>query len=232
MKTLTRPSDAPSGAHSPTRRTRLRQLCAVAVVVPALTLAACSGESAVTADPTAPASTTSAATSTTSTTTAPTTDTAMPSVTTSTPPQQPRSFTAVMKTFRDPALGHVVTVGTVSRNVPWPKGNPASEAAFEIVGVYVKVTAGSRYSASIDPSMFVLTTANPSEIPSTSQFGTTLGKPFPTVQRGQTGAGWLFFKVDRGSKSPMTLYLVRPTYKVSTTGATLPATRNGVQVTK
>jgi hypothetical protein len=227
MKTLTRPSDAPFQ----TRRTRLRQLCAVAVVLPALGLAACSGESAVTADPTAPASTTSAATSTTSTT-APTTDTAMPSVTTSTPPQQPRSITAVNKTFGDRALGHVVTVGTLSRNVPWPKGNPASEAAFEIIGVYVKATAGSRYSASINPSMFVLTTANPSTIPSTSQFGSTLGKPLPTVQRGQTGSGWLFFKVDRGSKSPMSIYLVRPTYKVSTTGQTLPGTRYGVQVTK
>ena len=229
MKTLTRRSNAPST----TPGTRLRQLCAVAVVVPALTLTACSGESPVTADPTAPATTASAA-ATTSTTppTTSATPTGTPSTTaTDEPTSGPRVNSAVGKTFTDRGMGHAVTVGTVSRDIPWPKGNPVSEDAFEIVGVYVKARAGARYSATIEPSMFALATKTGLVEP-TTQFGATLGKPLPVAKRGSTTEGWLFFKVDRGAEGPTTLYLRRPAYAVSTTGATLPATRYGVQITK
>ena len=233
MKTLTRRSDAPPT----TSRTRLRQLFSVAVVVPALTLTACSGESPVTADPTTPATSASAA-ATTSTTTAgtstTTTSSATPSATPTASPDPtsgPRVNAAVGKTFTDRGMGHAVTVGTVSRDIPWPKGNPVSEAAFEIVGVYVRARAGARYSATIEPSMFVLST-NTGLVEPTTDFGTTLGKPLTVAQRGKTTEGWLFFKVDRGAEGPLTLYLRRPAYAVSTTGATLPATRYGVQITK
>ena len=136
------------------------------------------------------------------------------------------------KTFTDRGMGHVVTVGTVSRDIPWPKGNPVSEDAFEIVGVYVRGRAGSRYSATIEPSMFALTSADKGLVEPTTQFGSTLGKPLGVAQRGTTSEGWLFFKVDRGAKAPLTLYLRRPAYSVSTTGAKLPATRYGVQIAR
>ena len=229
MKTLTRRSDAPST----TPGTRLRQLCAVAVVVPALTLTACSSESPVTADPTAAATTASAA-ATTSTT--PPTTSATPTGTASTtatePTSGPRVNSAVGKTFTDRCMGHAVTVGTVSRDIPWPKGNPVSEDAFEIVGVYVRSKAGGRYSATIEPSMFALTTADKGLVEPTTQFGSTLGKPLGVAKRGSTSEGWLFFKIDRGAKDPLTLYLRRPAYAVSTTGATIPATRYGIQVAR
>jgi hypothetical protein len=229
MKTLTRRSDAPST----TPGTRVRQLCAVAVVVPALTLTACSSESPVTADPTAAAATASAA-ATTSTT--PPTTSATPTGTASTtatePTSGPRVNSAVVKTFTDRFMGHAVTVGTVSRDIPWPKGNPVSEDAFEIVGVYVRSKAGGRYSATIEPSMFALTTADKGLVEPTTQFGSTLGRPLGVAKRGGTSEGWLFFKVDRGAKAPLTLYLRRPAYAVSTTGATIPATRSGIQVAR
>ena len=198
MKTLTRRSDAPST----TPGTRLRQLCAVAVVVPALALTACSSESPVTADPTAAATTASAA-ATTSTT--PPTTSATPTGTASTtatdePTSGPRVNSAVGKTFTDRGMGHAVTVGTVSRDIPWPKGNPVSEDAFEIVGVYVRSKAGGRYSATIEPSMFALTTADKGLVEPTTQFGSTLGKPLGVAKRSSTSEGWLFFKVDREQK--------------------------------
>ncbi len=80
--------------------------------------------------------------------------------------------------------------------------------------------------------MFALTTADTGLVEPTTQFGSTLGKPLGVAKRGSTSEGWLFFKVDRGAKAPLTLYLRRPAYAVSTTGATLPATRYGVQVAR
>ena len=237
MKTMTPRSDAPATPSRP----RLRRLCAAAVVVPALALAACSGESPASTPGASAASTpgssgttsaTSSATTASATPSATATPTPTPTTTAPSPSSLPRTNTAVSKVFADRGLGHGVTVGTISRNVPWPKGNPVSEAAFEIVGVYVKVRAGARYSATIEPGMFALATADPSLVEPATQFGSTLGKPLAVATRGMTTDGWLFFKVDRGAKTPFTLYLRRPAYSVSTTGASLPATRYGVTITK
>src|SRR6478735_508496 len=116
----TRPSTA-SGA-------RLRRLAVAGLVAPVVALAACSGESPVTADPTAPAGTTPAATSTstTSTTTAAPT-TAAP--TTAAPAKySTRTIKAVIK---DPQLGHTITALRISRGLPFPKNQPVGAEAYE-----------------------------------------------------------------------------------------------------
>ncbi|MEO7752156.1 MAG: DUF4352 domain-containing protein [Terracoccus sp.] len=242
MKTLTTRPRSPRG--------RSRWL--LAGVAPLVLATACSTQAPVTSvgptdaasaatgttapGPSTPGETSASSMSPTPSSSSPTT-TATPSPTTTTKPAVgavggSRVNTALMKVFADRGMGHRVVIGTVSRNIPWPAGNPVSEEAFEIVGVYLSVKAGGRYSASVAPAMFALGTADPSLVEPTTEFGSTLGKPLGTVARDQTGTGWLFFKVDRGAKEPFTLYLRRPAYKVSTTGKTIPATRYGAWITK
>ncbi|TQN46622.1 hypothetical protein FHX52_3350 [Humibacillus xanthopallidus] len=210
MKTLTRSSDAPST----TSRTRLRQLCAVALVVPALTLAACSGESAVTADPTAPATTT----------TAPATETATPT----TPPPaavEKVSYKNINAVIKDPDLGHTITATRIARHLKWPAGQPVGAEQFEIVGVRVRFEAGTRYSATLDPSMLSLIAANPKQtVPSTTEFkGLWSTKDLTKATREQWSSGWVFFKVNRGTTSALTLAFNRPAYQVSTTDKAINA---------
>jgi hypothetical protein len=144
-----RPSTAPS--------TRLRRLAVIGLVAPAVALAACSGESPVTADPTAPSGTTAA----TSTTSAPTETSASPSTTTAPstaatdgPATDKVAYTSIKAVIKDPDLGHTITAVRLARHLKWPSGQPVGAEQFEIVGVRVTAAAGSRYSASIDPSMF------------------------------------------------------------------------------
>ncbi|HET7801186.1 MAG TPA: hypothetical protein VFL38_12240, partial [Humibacillus xanthopallidus] len=219
---MTRSSDAPST----TSRTRLRQLCAVALVVPALTLAACSGESAVTADPTAPATSTGAATTTatTTTTTAPATGTATPT----TPPPaavEKVSYKNINAVITDPDLGHTITATRIARHLKWPAGQPVGAEQFEIVGVRVRFEAGTRYSATLDPSMLSLIAANPKQtVPSTTEFkGLWSTKDLTTATREQWSSGWVFFKVNRGTTSALTLAFNRPAYQVSTTDKAINA---------
>ncbi|TQM62053.1 hypothetical protein FBY41_2079 [Humibacillus xanthopallidus] len=222
MKTLTRSSDAPST----TSRTRLRQLCAVAVVVPALALAACSGESAVTADPTAPATSANAATTpaTTTTTTAPATETATPT----TPPPaavEKVSYKNINAVIKDPDLGHTITATRIARHLKWPSGQPVGAEQFEIVGVRVRFEAGTRYSATLEPSMLSLIAANPKQtVPSTNEFkGLWSAKDLSTATREKWSSGWVFFKVNRGTTSALTLAFNRPAYQVSTTDKAIKA---------
>jgi hypothetical protein len=229
MKTLTRPSDAPST----TSRTRLRQLCAVALVVPALTLTACSGESAVTADPTAPATSTSAATTTTTTapTTVPTT-TAAPT----TPPAAADkvSYKNINAVIQDPDLGHTITATRIARHLRWPAGQPVGAEQFEIVGVRVRFEAGTRYSATLEPSMLSLIAAKPKQtVPSTNEFkGLWSTKDLGTATREKWSSGWVFFKVNRGTSSALTLAFNRPAYQVSTTDKNIKAKTFTVTLSK
>jgi hypothetical protein len=50
--------------------------------------------------------------------------------------------------------------------------------------------------------------------------------------RSKTTAGWVFFKVDRGTTKALRLGFNRPAYSVSTTGKKLPAKTFGVVLTK
>ena len=211
----TRPSTA-SGA-------RLRRLAVVGLVAPVVALAACSGESPVTADPTAPAGTTPAATSTstTSTTTAAPT-TAAP--TTAAPVKY--STRTVKAVIKDPQLGHTITAMRVSRGLPFPKNQPVGAEAFEIVGVKVEFAAGSRYSASLDPKMLTLIATNP------KQNVAPTADPLLTTKRDERDRGWVFFKVDKGTTTALRLAFNRPAYAVSTTDKNIPAKTFSVVLTK
>ncbi|HET8988401.1 MAG TPA: hypothetical protein VFN43_07800 [Humibacillus sp.] len=220
MKTLTRRSDAPST----TSRTRLRQLCAVAAVVPALALTACSGESAVTADPTASVTSSAAATATTAPTTEPTTETATPT----TPPPaavEKVTYKNINAVIKDPDLGHTITATRIARHLKWPAGQPVGAEQFEIVGVRVRFEAGTRYSATLEPSMLSLIAANPKQtVPSTNEFkGLWSAKDLATATREKWSSGWVFFKVNRGTTSALTLAFNRPAYEVSTTDKNIKA---------
>ena len=233
MKTLTRRSDAPST----TSRARLRQLCAVAAVVPALTLTACSGESPVTADPTAPATSASVAATTSATTTAPTTQPTTEAVTPTTPPPaavERSTYKSINAVIKDPALGHTITATRIARNLKWPAGQPVGAEQFEIVGVRVRFEAGSRYSATLEPAMLSLVASNPKQtVAPTNEFkGLYNAKELTKAGRDETTSGWVFFKVNRGTTSALQLAFNRPAYEVSTTDKNLPAKTFTVVLTK
>jgi hypothetical protein len=222
---LARPTTA-SGA-------RLRRAAVIGLVAPVVALAACSGESPVTADPTAPTGSASASAGTSATPSA-TTTTATPSTTGDQAPVDRTSTTVVTAKLTDPDLGHTISASRVVRNLTWPSGQPVGAKQFEIVGLWVTLKAGSRYSASIDPSMLSLVAANPAQkVVPTSEFGrrwnaTTL-KP---ANRAQATAGWVFFKIDRGTTKALSLGFNRPAYSVSTTGKKIPAKTFSVVLTK
>lgn len=227
MKTSAPATTSPSTASG----ARLRRLAVVGLVAPVVALAACSGESPVTADPTAPAGTTPAATSTstTSTTTAAPT-TAAP--TTAAPVKY--STRTVKAVIKDPQLGHTITAMRVSRGLPFPKNQPVGAEAFEIVGVKVEFAAGSRYSASLDPKMLTLIATNPKQnVAPTAEFGKAYkADPLLTTKRDERDRGWVFFKVDKGTTTALRLAFNRPAYAVSTTDKNIPAKTFSVVLTK
>ncbi len=216
MKTSAAAPTRPSTATS----TRLRRLAVVGLVAPVVALAACSGESPVTADPTAPVGTTRA----TSTTSEPT-ETSAPPTTTQDAPTDRSVSTAVTATIKDPDLGHTITARRVVRHFSWPSGQPVGAKQFEIVGVWVTLKAGTRYSASVDPSMLSLIAANPKQtVVPTTEFARRWGAtPLKTAKRAQRTGGWVFFKVDRGTTSALSLAFNRPAYQVSTTDKNIGA---------
>jgi len=134
-------------------------------------------------------------------------------------------YTPIKATIQDPDLGHTITATRLARHLRWPSGQPVGAEQFEIVGVRVRVTAGSRYSANVTPSMFSLVPSTPRQnITPTSEFSQRWGAvPLKPAQRSQTTSGWVFFKVDRGTASALQLVFNRPAYQVSTTGKTIPA---------
>ena len=71
--------------------------------------------------------------------------------------------TKIAASITDPDLGHTIKADSVVRHFPWPAGQPVGAKQFEIVGVWVSVAAGSRYSASIEPSMLSLVAASPAQ---------------------------------------------------------------------
>lgn len=212
---------------------RLRRLSVVGLLAPVVALAACSGESPVTADPTAPAGVTSSTTEAAATSTSPAT--APPSTTSDAAAPVDKMVTkTITATLKDPELGHTITARRLVRNLSWPSGQPVGAKQFEIVGVWVTLKAGSRYSASVDSSMLSLVAASPAQsvVPTsefTKRWGATVLKP---AKRSQTTAGWVFFKVDRGTTSALKLGFNRPAYQVSTTGKKLPAKSFNVVLTK
>jgi hypothetical protein len=197
---------------------------AVGVLAPLLAVAACSADDPITAQRRA-ASQGSTAGSTGAAATTPETPT------TTADASKPVE-TALKVQLKDTDLGHVVTPIRMVRNATWPAGNPVAEASFEIIAIEVQVATGSRYSASVQPWMFSLSTTKNRRTAPTTEFGELLGAPLPAANRAEKKKGWLYFKVDRGSESTVTLFLKRPEYKVSTTGKTLPAKSFSVVLAK
>lgn len=204
--------------HAPSARTtaplkRLRRLVAIGALTPLLAVSACSGDDPITAQTPAGASTGAADNGSTGTAaTEATGATASPTAT----------ATAIKAVITDPQMGHSVTATKLVRNVPWPEGNPVGEASFEIVAVEIKWKAGARYSADLRPWMLTLSTSKTPYAVTTTEFGALQGTPLVAVARNMERTGWVYFKVDRGSGSKVTLSLQRPEYKISTTGKTLP----------
>lgn len=199
---------------------RWSRTAAVAVVAaPLLVLGACSGETPGTTATvpvgagTAP-TVTGRSEPTTGTTAAPTPTTLRPK-----------------GSITDDVLGHVITPTRVVVNLPWPDNHPVAEEHFELVGVEVKVQAGSRYSASVTPELFTLKTAAPEAVPATNEFKGALGKELGTVKRGQTQTGWLIFKIEKGAATALELRYNRPAYDVKTTGTSIPAKTFSLRLT-
>ena len=199
MKTLTRPSDAPST----TSRTRLRQLCAAAVVVPALALTACSGESPVTADPTAPA---------TSASDRPRRPRPRRRRRSPRPRRPPRR-----RHRRPPSSGRPTRTSTRSSRTPTSatrSPRPASPATSSGRRVSPSAPSSSRSSACAcassraratprpsSPSMLSLVASNPKQtVAPTNEFkGLWSAKELTKANRDETTSGWVFFKVNRGT---------------------------------
>lgn len=230
MKTSAPASARPSTTSGP----RLRRLAVVGLVAPVVALAACSGDPAVTADPTAPAGTTPSSASSSAASTAGTTSSSTTSAPTASPTSAAvrRTNVAVKASLKDPVLGHSMRVTKLSRNMPYPNGNPVASANFEIVGVYVVVSTGDRYSATVTPAMFSLRAVpSTNQIFSTTEFRTAFkGSLSPVVKRNQTRSGWLFFKMDKGAGKNFVLAFHRPPYVVSTTDTTIPTKAIGVTI--
>lgn len=211
---MTTQTHAPSARPTP-RSARLRRFVAVGALAPLLAAAACSGDEPITAQRRAASQAATGAS-----TGLPATES---TTTTATPTGKPTATTKPVKAvINDPQLGHFITPTKLVRNVPWPAGNPVGEENFEIVAVEVQLKAGTRYSADLAPWMLSITTDKTKFATTTTEFGTLLGPPLATALRGKTTAGWVYFKVDRGSGSAVTLHVNRPEYKVSTTGKTIP----------
>ena len=208
---------------------RLRRLAVVGLAAPVLALAACSSEAPVTADPTAG----STAGTTPPTSSATSSASGSTEATTSTAPAQ-TTYVDTNAVIKDPTLGHVITATRVARNLTWPAGNPVASQEFEIVGVRVRVQAGDRYSASVDPSMLTLVATSPNQTVSpTAEFSQRWqAAPLTKVDRGGTGSGWVFFKVNRGTTTSLRLAFNRPAYQVSTTDKKIDAHNFWVQLTR
>lgn len=216
-KPRTRPA-RPGPARLPLRR------AAVAVgVAPFIVLGACSGES--------PITTTTASVPPAEGTTAATTDSGATSTTSATPAPTPTTV-AAKGSIKDDVLGHVITPTKVVVGLPWPDNHPIAEEHFELVGVELKVQAGSRYSADVTPDMFALKTSAPDAVPATNEFKGALGKELGTVKRGTTGSGWLIFKVEKGTASTLELRYNRPAYDVKTTDKAIKAKTFTLKLTR
>ncbi len=218
MTATTTPAPATSatpGTRRPAARSALRRLAVVGAAASLALVGACSSD-----EPGATPSASGTAGGAASSSTAATPTSSAP--TTTAAPK--RTDTTIKKEIKDPVLGHVITATKLSRNVPFPAGNPVGADAFEIIGVQVTVKAGSRYSADVQPGMFTMRTASAAtQVKPTGEFGSKLGTALVTAKRAETKTGWLFFKIDRGSTGAVTLTFNRPAYEVSTTGVDIKA---------
>lgn len=216
----------------------LRRTATAALVAPVLALSACSGDAPVTTtSPSSGAATTGGSTTTTGATTSAATGTASGTATSSgatssaAAPVDRRVDTPVNATVKDPLMGHTVQITQLSRNVPWPAAlqSSARAKAFELIGVKVKVQAGSRYNASVAADMLQLRTGGQTYT-NTREFGPSVLPTFPGAPEGKAGEGWQVYVVPRGTTAPYELVLYRPAYVVPATKQNIPVASFPVKI--
>ena len=138
----------------------------------------------------------------------------------------PTEFVTVAKTIKDPTVGHTITVTKLARNVSWPEGQRAQSAAFELVMIEMKWTAGTTYSAPIRTIDFAVITGSaypnrPDAILDPALVAAGWTKLPDQLTAGQETTGWMVFKVDPKNAPTMRLEYTRPTLKVLDTNKTL-----------
>jgi len=164
----------------------------------------------------------------------PTTTTAPSPTTQDGPPSDRTTYTTIKAVIKDPDLGHTVTATRIARHLRWPSGQPVGAEQFEIIGVRLVFSAGSRYSASLDPAMLSLIAASPRQtVTPTTEYQTRWSAaPLKTAKRSTTTSGWVFFKVNRGTTTSLRLAFNRPPYQVSTTDKKITAKTFSAVLTK
>ncbi len=146
-----------------------------------------------------------------------------------TPIALPTTFVQVDKVIKDPDLGHEIKVLRMARGLPWPDPKSDEAQAFELVGVEMTWTPGVTYTAALRTVDFSIgSTASypnrPDAIinPSLQAAGLTILPP--EMPNGQTGTGWLVFKVDPKAATALRLDYTRPASRVTDSGQTFPKT--------
>jgi len=219
MTTLKLPTESARTSRTP----RLRGIVAATAMVPLLALGACTSETPVTGTPSrteAPAPGTGD-TSGTAGTSGPSETGSSSSEQATTPAATQPTQIPVKVTLRDPVLDQTVTVKQVQRNMPFPSGYPVGAETFEIIGLYVSLQTGPRFSAELSPRNLTLKLGD-SYVRPTTEFGPKYARPVSAAVRGGKSDGWLIYKIDKGTH-PLVLLLHRPAYKVSTTDTAIPA---------
>jgi len=190
-----------------------------------------SATATVTESATATSTDSSAATATaTSTATVPAAP--VPTARTATPPPAPTAtappltaalpteFTPMGQVIKDDSLGHEITVLRMARGLPWPEGSSGQSAAFELLALELRLTPGTKYTATLRELDFALITG--SQYPNRpdplidAQLALAGWALLPTeVPAGQNATGWVVFKVDPKAATSIRLDYTRPEISVA-----------------
>lgn len=217
---------------------------AAAWATPVLLVAACSADppsAPTTVRPTTTSTTTTTDSTTATTSTSPSatgttvaTSGAGPVVTTP-PVSLPTQFVPINQVVKDPQLGHEIKVNRIVRALPWPDGYSGSAAAYELVGVEMTWTPGVTYTAALRLVDFSIATG--SQFPNRpdpllNPALVAAGWPVLPAEmpNGQSGTGWVVFKVDPKDATSMRLDYTRPPSRVTDTNQTFPKQVFSVQL--
>ena len=146
-----------------------------------------------------------------------------------TPIALPTTFVPVDKVIKDPDLGHEIKVLRMARGLPWPDPGSDEARAFELVGVEMTWTPGVTYTASLRTVDFSIGSSasypnrpDPIINPNLQASGWSI---LPAeLPNGQSGTGWLVFKVDPKDAASLRLDYTRPASRVTDSGQTFPKT--------
>lgn len=122
--------------------------------------------------------------------------------------------------IKDDSLGHEITVLRMARGLPWPEGSSGQSAAFELLALSLRLTPGTKYTATLRELDFALITG--SQYPNRpdplidAQLALAGWALLPTeVPAGQNATGWVVFKVDPKAATSIRLDYTRPEISVA-----------------